>query len=133
MSVVRRAAIFIGTFTLAAALTGPGQALAQAARVEVPANAYLTNSSYGRGWACQRGYEAVAETCVVIPVPPNAYLESSGDRWKCDRGYSKVAGSCLAIEIPPNAYLNAIGTAWECERGYREGREIGRASCRERV
>jgi hypothetical protein len=120
MSAARRPPVSVPTLILAAVLVaGPGGASAQEAGVDVPANAFPT-SSYGRGWACQRGYKMEEQACVAIHVPENAYLDSLGDRWRCDRGYSKVADGCLAIEVPPNAYLNAAGNAWLCERGYRE-------------
>jgi hypothetical protein len=120
MSAARRPAVSVWTLILAAVLfAGPGRASAQGAGVDVPANAFPT-SSYGRGWACRRGYRMEEGACVAIHVPANAYLDSLGDRWKCDRGYRKVSDGCLAIEVPPNAYLSAAGNEWLCERGYRE-------------
>ena len=61
-----------------------------------------------------------AQSCAAIEVPPNAYLDSSGDRWKCDRGYRSVAEGCVALELPAHAYLDAAGERWLCDRGYRE-------------
>ena len=68
--------------------------------IELPANAYLTDSLYRKGWECSRGYVRVDEACVVIDVPPNAYLNSYGDNWRCNRGYQKLRDACIAIELP---------------------------------
>ena len=46
-------------------------------RTNVPQNAYLTGSSYGRGWECNHGFKNVGELCEKIRVPENAYLAST--------------------------------------------------------
>jgi len=90
--------------------------------VEVPANAYPTNSSHGQGWECNYGYKAADKGCVAIEIPANAYLYSDrGDGWKCNRAYKKVGTTCVAIMVPANGYLrnSSYGADWECERGYK--------------
>jgi hypothetical protein len=34
--------------------------------VEVPANAYPTDTSYGRGWKCTWGYRASGDSCLAV-------------------------------------------------------------------
>ena len=44
--------------------------------LNIPANAYPSDSSYGRrGWECERGYKRLDETCAAINLPPDAYLD----------------------------------------------------------
>lgn len=92
--------------------------------VAIPANAYSTNKTYGKGWQCKYGYvEATRETCTQLVIPVNAYLSTSGTAWHCERGYRREREACLKIEVPPNGFLSerAYGSGWECDRGYREG------------
>lgn len=94
--------------------------------IQVPANAYLTNSSYGRGWDCKRGFRENRSTCIPFEVPANAYLNASGNGWKCHRGYQNARNACKAVEVPENGYLNdtSYGTGWSCDRGFTP---VGRA------
>jgi hypothetical protein len=94
---------------------------AKCSGIEIPDNAYPTGLSYGRGWACRRGHEEIAGTsCAVIPVPPNAFLRSSGHDWQCARGFRRDGDSCVDIVLPQHAYLTEdwSGSAWACERGF---------------
>ncbi len=76
----------------------------------------------GRGWTCDRGYEAVAETCSPIAVPENAYLTNAdyGAAWACERGFVRIDDRCDAVVVPSNAHLDeaSYGPGWSCERGY---------------
>ena len=56
--------------------------------VKLPANAYLTNTSYGNGWECVRGYREVNGGCAAVRVPAHAYATNSpfGNGWRCGRG-----------------------------------------------
>ncbi len=90
--------------------------------INLPANAYLTDTSYGSPWVCDRGFEAEDDTCVAIAVPVNAYLNTSsyGQPWTCERGYFEQDGSCTRVMVPENAYFDdaTYGIGWKCERGY---------------
>lgn len=95
--------------------------------VVVPAGAYPTNKSYGKGWHCQRGYTEVnRETCVMIAVPQNAHLSASGSTWLCARGYRRKQDICVKVDVPPHAFLSerSYGTGWECDRGYHAAGNI---------
>ena len=91
------------------------------AAIEVPANAYLSNTLYGSGWECGRGFREVNRACAAIVVPANAYPTNSpyGNGWKCGRGYREDKEACSSIKVPANAYLNFPGNTWKCNRGYR--------------
>ena len=91
--------------------------------VEVPTNAYPTDSSYGSGWRCSWGYRQRGESCLAVKPPANAHLRAGqGDSWQCDRGFREKGDTCVVIELPPNAYLSnaPIAPGWNCEFGYRE-------------
>jgi hypothetical protein len=78
-------------------------------------------SRYGSGWDCMSGFRRVADTCVHITVPANAYLDATGNSWRCKRGYLNANDRCVAIQVPQNAYLDdAYGNGWRCDRDYRE-------------
>ncbi len=91
-------------------------------KVNLPANAYLADTSYGSPWVCDRGFEAVDDACSAIVVPANAYLNTSvyGQSWTCERGFFQQASSCVAVMVPENAYFDdaTYGNGWRCERGY---------------
>ena len=91
-------------------------------RIVLPANAYLTDTTFGSAWDCERGFEAAGDLCVAIAVPANAYLNTSsyGQPWKCERGFFEEAGLCKAVLVPKNAYFDdaTYGKGWKCERGY---------------
>ncbi len=89
-------------------------------------NGYLTNVSYGSGWACDRGYRATEQDCLAIVVPMNGYLldASYGSGWKCHRGYEGVGEACVAVRLPENAHLDYSGNEWDCDPPYR--RELDR-------
>jgi hypothetical protein len=120
VSVMRRPAASIHALILTAILTGPGQAFAQLAAVEVPANA--TAARHGSRWTCDQGYRKLEDACAPVALPANAYLTNSayGPGWACRRGYRAVDEACVAIAVPPNAYLDSLGERWECDRGYRK-------------
>jgi hypothetical protein len=90
--------------------------------VQIPKNAFSTNSTFGNGWECSWGFRQIKEACEVIKVPTNAYLNSFGDKWKCDRGYRSVAERCVAVVLPENAHLDFSGNGWDCNRPYRKQR-----------
>ena len=100
------------------------RATSRALRSTLPDNAYLTGSSYGDGWKCDRGYEKGLLRCVSVNVPVNGFLSDSsrGRAWECNRGYRPEGASCVAIRIPANGYLadTRYGKGWTCDRGYRE-------------
>jgi hypothetical protein len=105
---------------LALLATAPGVVFAQVASIGMPENSHAR--SYGGGWECDRGYQAVDEACVAVKVPANAYPTnmSYGRGWECDHGFREVSGICTAVEVPSNAYLDPSGDRWQCDRGYRE-------------
>ncbi len=113
-------ALFLGAFADVAA------ASAQTAVGRLPANALATETSYGRGWECRRGYREVNNNCIAIAVPANAYLNSSGVRWECDRGFRETNETCVAIDVPQNGYLTEsnFGSGWKCERGFQPEGEV---------
>ena len=74
------------------------------AEVVVPANAYLTNSTFGRGWECNYGYREYLDNCSAVDVPDNGYINDSGTGWKCDRGFLRQDEGCTRIEVPTNGY-----------------------------
>ena len=90
--------------------------------VQVPENGYLTDSAYGSGWQCERGYRAINEICVAIRVPESGYLADAGygPGWRCDRGYRAVDEACVAVQVPENAHTDLFGDGWECNRPYRK-------------
>ena len=106
---------------LLGSIAGIAAAAAETAASRPPANALATETSYGRGWECRRGYREINETCIAIAVPKNAYLNSSGVRWECERGFREVDETCVAIDVPRNAYLTEsnFGSGWKCERGFQ--------------
>jgi hypothetical protein len=91
-------------FFFAVLAIAPGGALAQGDLSEGPPNSHA--KPYGSGWECDRGYEKLGESCVVIQIPSNAFLGTFGDEWECDRGYRKVNEGCAAVQVPPNALLD---------------------------
>ena len=62
--------------------------------IAVPANAYLSEATYGPGWKCERGYRAVDTKCVAVQLPENAHLDYSGSDWDCDPPYRKRQNTC---------------------------------------
>ena len=64
------------------------------ARVNIPANAFLSRS--GHTWECERGFRREQSTCTPVPVPQNAHLDYAGDSWKCDRGFHAHGSACAA-------------------------------------
>lgn len=92
--------------------------------VDVPANGYLADTSYGTGWKCERKYRAVGDRCVAVKVPKNGYFvdASYGPGWKCLRGFQAVQNTCVSIKIPAYAHLDYSGNDWECNRPYEKRR-----------
>ena len=74
---------------IASLLAQPEIVVAEESGATLPDHA--TARSYGNGWDCNAGYRKSEDSCVLINVPPHAYLS--------DRGY---------------------GRGWECVWGYRE-------------
>ena len=62
--------------------------------VKVPTNGYLSGSSQGTGWACDRGYVAVDLTCKLLQLPKHAHLDYSGNDWGCNEPYLKRTNQC---------------------------------------
>jgi hypothetical protein len=93
--------------------------------IKVPQNGFATNSGYGPGWSCDRGYRADGESCAIVEVPANAYLVGSayGPGWTCERGFQEVSARCVAIEMPQHGHLDYSGNAWDCARPYRKQRD----------
>jgi hypothetical protein len=123
MSGVRRNA-FVSPCSVVLAvllLAIPGLTYAEGATGDPPENA--TAKRYGRGWACDPGYQQVEGRCVALKLPDNAYPTSTsyGRGWECGWGYQNIDETCIAVAVPPNAYLNSFtGDRWRCDRGYRE-------------
>jgi hypothetical protein len=67
--------------------------------INVPPRGYLTETSYGSGWACERGYRAAGDDCVEVEVPENAHLDFSGNDWECDKPYSKRSDRCAPSSL----------------------------------
>ena len=65
--------------------------------INVPLHGYLTERSYGSGWACERGYRESGDSCVVVEMPENAHLNFSGNDWDCNKPFSKRSDRC----VPP--------------------------------
>ena len=65
--------------------------------VDVPANGFLADASYGPGWKCDRGYQEVDSSCIAVLVPEHAHLDYSGNDWDCDDPYRKQRDHC---ELP---------------------------------
>ena len=90
--------------------------------IVLPANAYLSDATYGSLWTCERGFEAIGDQCTAIAVPANAFLNGSGYGlpWTCERGYFERAGRCEAVAIPEHAFFDDAnyGPGWRCDRGY---------------
>ena len=61
----------------------------------VPANAYLSDSSQGPGWHCERGFRAVSGRCEAVQLPENGYLTIAGDSWACEPPYRKRGAVCV--------------------------------------
>ena len=93
--------------------------------VKVPANGYLIDSDYGRGWECDRGYRDVDEACVAVNVPENGYFVDSsyGSAWRCERGYEAIDEACFAVKLPENAHLDYSGNDWICDLPYQEQKD----------
>ena len=93
--------------------------------LDIPENAHP--KKYGSGWKCDRGFQALNETCIAINVPKNGYLTNLfyGSGWDCDRGFRAVNDTCVAINVPENGYLtnSSNGAGWECDRGFRAADE----------
>ena len=92
--------------------------------IEVPANGYLSNSSTGPGWKCERGYRATTNSCIAIQVPANGYLAEStnGHGWRCNRGFRAFGDRCVELQPPKNAHLDRSGNDWNCNLPYRRDR-----------
>jgi hypothetical protein len=61
----------------------------------VPPNGYLNDSTYGSGWACNRGYRADGGTCIELRLPANAHIDYSGNGWDCNEPYRKRNSECV--------------------------------------
>jgi hypothetical protein len=57
-------------------------------------------------------------------VPPNGYLDDSGDDWECERHFRKTRGSCIPLAVPENAHVAGSGNDWSCDTGFRRQGEI---------
>lgn len=90
--------------------------------VIVPANAYLSDETYGSSWLCDRGYETNGEACTAIAVPENAFLNGLryGQPWTCERGFIETDDMCESVAVPHNAFLDDVGygPGWSCDRGF---------------
>jgi hypothetical protein len=49
--------------------------------INVPANGYLSESAYGSGWACNRGYRADGGSIDSLLLLTRRSLPSAGLRW----------------------------------------------------
>ncbi len=103
---------------LAALAIAPGLAWPQSDQPGRPSNSHSRSSA--SGWECDRGYTVVDGSCVAIPLPAHAFLDTFGDGWECLRGYHEVEGGCDVVPVPPNGRLDFTGHRWECARGYQK-------------
>lgn len=91
-------------------------------KIVLPANAYLTNNSFGSLWQCERGYQKLGEICAEIALPANAFLNESryGQPWTCERGFRDKGTFCEAVIVPANAFFDdaTYGPGWKCDRGF---------------
>jgi hypothetical protein len=83
---------------------------------EIPQNAEV--DATGR-WVCKRGFRQFGAECVMISIPANAKLDSTGQAWTCRRGFFQSGTECLRIRIPANAGLDNTGQGWQCNPGFR--------------
>jgi hypothetical protein len=89
---LRRTASCRFLITFLALAIWPGVAAAQGASAEpAPQNARMKR--YGGGWECDRGYQRVQRSCVVVDVPPNAYLKMEV-RSRVPKGRAILRGHC---------------------------------------
>src|SRR5271170_7159112 len=88
--------------------TGISPGWRRCATIKLPENAYLSDDTYGPGWACKREYKADGNSCVAVKLPPNAFLVGSSysDDWECDRGFRKAGAACVPVIVPKNGYLS---------------------------
>jgi hypothetical protein len=73
--------------------------------IEVPANAHLSDLSFGKGWECDRGYCGTGDVCTPVILPPNA-CPACGPyvpEWDCERGYQVPEQSCAPVKVPVHA------------------------------
>ena len=92
--------------------------------IQVPDNAYLSNSSFNFGWGVYSWIPLKkAGYALPLKVPQNAYIEASryGKGWSCNQGFREISEECVAIIVPENGYLSQdiYDTGWKCDRGYR--------------
>ena len=109
-----------GTIEAGSAIAAIAPSIRVACNSRFPRTPYAVESSYGRGWECERGYRESQDACVAVEVPADAYLVGGGNDWKCERGFRRIGERCNAIAVPVNAYLNDLGSDWRCERGFRK-------------
>jgi len=64
----------------------------------VPEHAFLTDSSFGVGWKCERGFKRADDECQPVEVPEHAFLADYGDSWKCERGFKREGNRCSPNE-----------------------------------
>jgi hypothetical protein len=50
----------------------------------------------GDGWLCERGFRQVLSACIRLNVPPNGYVDYTGNEWRCVDGFRKQAGACVS-------------------------------------
>ena len=65
---------------------------------------------------------AAERVCVAVNIPPNAFLNYSGNEIECARGFRKAIESCVAVILPQHAHADDLtyGAGWRCDRGFRE-------------
>jgi hypothetical protein len=53
----------------------------------------------GTTWECARLYKRVDDSCTLIAIPANAYVDDSrySRGWRCRRGYREADGACVAV------------------------------------
>jgi hypothetical protein len=59
------------------------------------------------------------DTCAVVDVPENAYLDSNGNGWQCERGFRREQTVCKTLIVPANAHTGYSGNDWNCADGFR--------------
>ena len=62
-------------------------------------NAYADDAGFGSGWQCNRGFRQTgsgcATSCVALTLPPNAYVDYSGNDWECIDGFIRQRQACI--------------------------------------
>ena len=96
--------------------------------LDMPAGAFPTGNSYGRGKACDHGFRVVRGVGrEAFAFAENAFLDDFRPSWDFDRGDRKQSDGCTLIAVPEDAHLadRRLGLS----RGGNRGRVILASVC----